>query len=107
LVPYFKEYSPSFIVNFQFISLGTSGNIYCSNYCSFELVIRDRAITRLCQLLQIICFTNNPLMGRPKEEKEYKKDPTKGGRKNNGGSLELGLSILTPNPYTLTYMPYT
>jgi hypothetical protein len=29
------------------------------------------------------------------------------GGGNDSGSLELGLSILTPNPYTLTYMPYT
>ncbi len=46
-------------------------------------------------------------MGRPKEEKEYKKDPIREGGGNNSGSLEIGLSILTPNPYTLTYMPYT
>jgi hypothetical protein len=46
-------------------------------------------------------------MGRPKEEKEYKKDSTRGEKKNTSGSLDLGLSIPTPNPYTLTYMPYT
>jgi hypothetical protein len=61
----------------EFISFGTSGNIYYFNYCSFELVTKDRAITPLCQSLQIICFINNPLMGRPNEEKEYKKDSTR------------------------------